>query len=291
MATVIRKEHERDWPATRGSTIGELLLRAGKLDEAAIAQVLSAQRDSGRRFGEIAVSLGLLREADLQLALARQFDLAGGDASANLDAALFAARESSGERVEALRRLRGELKLRCFKAEPRPLAVVAPRAGPDAGALAANLALAFAQIGERTLLIDANLRNARQHQLFALPQREGLSNLLIGRLPLAEALAPVRGFPNLSVLCAGAPAPNPHELLSRDSLATLMEAVAVNFDIVIVECPPALEFADAQIIAAACGSCMLVAQRDRTRIDDIEAVKSMLAPTGTPLVGGVVLRP
>ena len=103
-------------------------------------------------------------------------------------------------------------------------------------------------------------------------------------------MLPVAGFPNLSVLCAGAPAPNPHELLSRDSLSTLMDAVAVNFDVVIVECPPALEFADAQIIAASCGSCMLVAKRDDTRIGDVEAVKAVLAPTGAPLVGAVVLR-
>jgi receptor protein-tyrosine kinase len=68
-----------------------------------------------------------------------------------------------------------------------------------------------------------------------------------------------------------------------------MDAVAVNFDIVIVECPPALEFADAQIIAASCGSCLLVAQRDETRLGDIDAVKALLAPTGTPLTGAVML--
>jgi chain length determinant protein tyrosine kinase EpsG len=291
MATVIRKERDRDWPATRAGAIGELLMRAGKLDEAAVARVLATQRESGQRFGEVAVALGLLQEDDVQRALARQFDYASiGAADSPLDDSLYAARESSGARLEALRRLRSELKLRCFQAEPRPLAVLAPRAGPDTSAMAGNLALSFAQIGERTLLVDANLRDPRQHQLFGLPPREGLSNLLVGRLPLAEAPLPVAGFPNLSVLCAGAPVPNPHELLSRDSLASLMEAVAVNFDIVIVDCPPALEFADAQRIAACCGSCLLVARRDDTRIGDIEAVKAQLAPTGTPLVGAVMTR-
>jgi|SRR5688572_12894145 len=289
MATVIRKEHDRDWPATRAGTIGELLLRAGKLDEAAIARVLATQRECGRRFGEVAVELGLLHPDDVQRALARQFDYSCvGATDHTLDPALFAARESSGEQIEALRRLRSELKMRCFRAEPRPLAVFAPRAGADASAMAGNLALSFAQIGERTLLIDANLRASRQHELFGLPPREGLSNLLVGRIPLAEALSAVAGFPNLSVLCAGAPVPNPHELLSRDSLANLMEMVAVNFDIVIVDCPPALEFADAQLIAASCGSCLLLARRDDTRIADIEAVKAQLAPTGTPLVGAVM---
>jgi protein-tyrosine kinase len=289
MATVIRKEHDRDWPATRAGTIGELLLRAGKLDEAAVARVLATQRESGRRFGEVAIELGLLQEEDVQCALARQFDYATlGATNSKLDAALFAARESSGAQIEALRRLRSELKLRCFNAEPRPLAVFAPRARADASAVAGNLALSFAQIGERTLLIDANLRASRQHELFGLQPREGLSNLLAGRIALAEALAPVAGFPNLSVLCGGAPVPNPHELLSRDSLATLMEVAAVNFDIVIVDCPPALDFADAQLIAACSGSCLLVARRDHTRIADIEAVKAQLAPTGTPLVGAVM---
>jgi len=140
------------------------------------------------------------------------------------------------------------------------------------------------------LLIDANLRGQRQRELFALPQREGLSNLLGRRVSLADALTPVTAFPNLSLLCAGATVPNPQELLSRDGLGSLMDAAAVSFDVVIVDCPPALDYADAQLIAAHCGHGLLVTQRDSTRLADIEAVKAQLLPTGVQLVGAVMTQ-
>jgi protein-tyrosine kinase len=291
MATVIRTGQERDWAGTRAGPIGELLLRAGKLNEAAVASVLAVQQENGRPFGEVAVSMGLVRESDVQHALARQFDYSTVErASSPLDGALFAAFESGGPQIEAVRRLRSELKLRCFKEQSRPLAVLAARATADASVVAANLAIAFAQIGERTLLVDANLRTRRQGELFGLSPREGLSNLLGRRVPLADALVPIAGFPNLSVLCAGSAVPNPQELVSRDGLGSLMDVAAVSFDVVIVDCPPALEYADSQLISARCGHCLLVTRRDATRLADIEAVKAQLLPTGAQLVGAIVMQ-
>jgi protein-tyrosine kinase len=291
MATVVRKDQDRDWTGTRAGALGELLLRAGKLNEAAVASVLAAQRKDGRPFGEVAVSMGLVQESDVQRVLARQFDYATVEpGSSQLDRALFAAFESGGPRIEALRRLRSELKLRCFRDQSRPLAVFSARTTADASLVAANLAIAFSQIGERTLLIDANLRAHRQRELFGLPAREGLSNLLGGRVPLADALVPVTGFSNLSVLCAGAAVPNPPELVSRDGLDSLMDVAAVSFDVVIVDCPPALDYADSQLIAARCGHCLLVTRRDETRLADIEAVRTQLLPTGVQLVGAVLTQ-
>jgi len=287
MSTVIRKD--RDWAGTRAGAIGELLLRAGKLDEAAVASVLAAQRESGKLFGEVAIAMGLLHEKDVQRALARQFDYSTVEPdTSQLDRGLFAAFESSGPRIESLRRLRSELKLRCFRTESRPLAVFSPRAVAGAGTLAANLAIAFSQIGESTLLVDANLRRQRQRELFGLPPHEGLTNLLGRRVPLADALVPVKAFPNLSLLCAGATVPNPQELLSRDGLASLIDVAAVSFDVVIVDCPPALDYADAQLIAAHCGHALLETQRDATRLADIETVKAQLLPTEVQLVGAVM---
>jgi len=290
MATVIHRD--RDWSGTRAGAIGELLLRSGKLDEAAVASVLAAQRQSGKPFGEVAVAMGLLSAGDVQRALARQFDYSTVEPdTSKLDRRLFAAFESEGTKVEALRRLRSELMLRCFRQETDPLAVFSPRAIAGAGLMAANLAIAFSQIGERTLLIDANLRRQCQRDLFALPKREGLSNLLGRRVPFTDALTAVTEFPNLSLLCAGATVPNPQELLSRDSLSSLMDVAAASFDVVIVDCPPALEYADAQLITSHCGHALLVVERDSTRLADIDAVKVQMSPTGVPLVGAVMTQP
>jgi len=291
MATVIRKDQNRDWAATRAGTIGELLLRAGKLNDADVTRVLEAQRTMRLRFGETAIALGLVKEADVHRALARQFDhgIVEPD-GAQLDIALFAARDPAGAPAEALRRLRSELSLRCFGEKPRPLAVFAPHAGDTASVLVANLAIAFAQAGQRTLLVDANLREPRQHGLFGLPAREGLTNLLVARVPFSDVLVSIPGLPALSVLPAGTPAPNPQELLCRPSFGSLVDVASVSFEVLLFDCPAALDFADAQVVTAHCGAALLVAQRDRTRLAEIDAIKALLAPTGAELVGAVLAQ-
>jgi protein-tyrosine kinase len=290
MATVIHKEQNLDWARASAGLIGELLQRAGKLTESEVAAILAAQRERGVRFGEAAMALGLLQESELRRALSEQFDYSVVEYGAsNLDPALFAAYEPFGARSEALRQLRSELKLRWFSDQRRALTVLEPRGGADSSLLAANLAIAFSQTGERTLLLDTNLRSSRQRELFGLADDEGLTQILGGRLSLSDGLTSVQGFPHLSLLCAGATVPNPQELLSRSTFADLMEVLPVSFDIVIATAPPLLECADAQLIAARCGGCLLVTGRNRTRLADIEQCQSRLAPSGAKLVGAVML--
>ena len=205
MATVIRKDQDRDWAGTRAGTIGELLLRAGKLDEAAVASVLAAQRQSGKPFGEIAIAMGLLHESDVQRVLARQFDYSTVEPdTSHLDRELFAAFESTGPQIEALRRLRSELKLRCFRTRSRDHSRCSRRARSPARVRWPPISRSPSpRSGRRTLLIDANLRKPRQRELFGLPPREGLSNLLGRRVPLADALTPVTAFPQSEPVVRG----------------------------------------------------------------------------------------
>jgi chain length determinant protein tyrosine kinase EpsG len=229
-------------------------------------------------------------EAELRDGLAQQFEYAVAEyGSSNLDTALYAAYEPLSPAAEALRQLRSELKMRWFTEQRRSLAVLEARGGRGSAQLAANLAIAFSQTGERTLLIDTNLRTPCQRELFGLAEEEGLGQILSGRLPLAVGLVDVPGFAQLTVLSAGAAVPNPQELLARATFADLMEVLPVSFDVVIATAPPLLEFADAQLIAARCGGCLLVTERDATRVADIEATKARLAPTGAKLVGAVML--
>ncbi len=290
MSTVIHKEQNLDWARARPGLLGELLQRAGRLNDAQVAMVLAAQRERGLRFGEAAIALGLLQEAELQRALSQQFDYPVVEYGAsNLDPMLFAAYEPLGARAEALRQLRSELKLRWFSEQRRSLCVFEARGGLESSRLAANLAIAFSQTGDRTLLVDTNLRAPRQRELFGLADDEGLTQILGGRLSLPDGLSGVQGFAQLSLLCAGAAVPNPQELLSRSSFSDLMEVLPVSFDVVIATAPPLLEYADAQLIAARCGGCLLVTERDSTRVADIEKVQARLAPSGAQLVGAVML--
>jgi chain length determinant protein tyrosine kinase EpsG len=276
-------------PKIEGVLLGQQLLEAGKLSEDNVLQVVMAQRETRLRFGEAAISLGLLSERDLQEALAQQYRypyVPQGDSE--LSPELFAAKQPFGERSEALRTLRAQLMLRWFGDKRKCLAVAAARSGEDSSTLAANLAIVFAQLGERTLLIDANLRAPAQHQLFGQPSAAGLSSLLTGRCEFDDTVIPIAPFERLSLICAGATPPNPQELLCGVSFSYLIETAPAWFDVVIIDTPPLLECADAQVVAGLVGGCLLVAHRDQTRLDDVEAAKQQLAPAGAQLVGAVL---
>jgi len=272
-----------------GMQIGQLLLRQGKLSEEDIRHVVVAQLKHAVRFGEAALSLGLVNESDLTRALSTQYEysyLRIGES--NLSTELVAAYQPFGMQAEALRSLRTMLTLRWFNDRAKTLAIVAPRSGDGCSVIAANLAILFAQLGKLTLLIDGNFRRPRQHTLFDLRPVTGLSNLLAGRVSLKEASIPIEPFDNLWVLCTGSSPPNPQELLGRVSFSRLLQTAAASYDVVIMDAPPFMEYADAQIIAARAGGCLLLARRHLTAVVDIEKIKARLQPTGTTLLGAVI---
>jgi chain length determinant protein tyrosine kinase EpsG len=276
-------------PSVVDTQLGELLQGDGTLTEQDIQDIFAAQMEHGERFGEAASRLGLVSEQDVRRALARQaeFPLVASGESA-LSRELITAYQPHSKRAEELRTLRSELVLRWFGRGNRVLAVVEARSGNGCNVLAANLAVTFAQLGERTLLIDANLRAPTQHTLFGLTAKYGLVDFLEGREGLDKALTGVPGFSCLSVMCAGASPPNPQELLGHISFGYLMETSPTKYDVVIVDAPPMLECADAQLIAARAGGVVLATKRHRTRLADAIRVKSQLEPAGAVLLGAVI---
>lgn len=269
--------------------IGELLVASGKLAQADVRRVVFAQRQKSISFGQAAIEMGLITQTDVQSALSRQFDYPYVESSDSpLDRRLVAAFQPFGVQAEALRVLRTQLMLRWFGERSRVLAIVSPRAEEESSLLVANLAIVFAQLGERTLLVDANCRNPVQHSLFGLKSGTGLSAILGGRSSHKDAPLPIQGFDNLSVLCAGTAAPNPQELLGRVSFAYLMETLPAAYDVVLVDTPPVLDYADAQVIAARAGGWLLVTRRHRTHARDVRQVKERLEPTGAVPLGAVI---
>jgi protein-tyrosine kinase len=276
-------------PSLVDTQLGELLHGDGTLTEQDIQDIFAAQMEHGEPFGEAASRLGLVSEQDVRRALARQADfplVASGESS--LSPELITAYQPHSARAEELRTLRSELVLRWFGRGNRVLAVVEARRGNGCNVLAANLAVSFAQLGERTLLIDANLRAPSQQALFGLTAKCGLVDFIEGRESLDKVLTAVPGFSRLSVMCAGAPPPNPQELLGHISFGYLMETSPTKYDVVIVDAPPMLECADAQIIAARAGGVVLSTKRHRTRLADAIRVKSQLQPAGAVLLGAVI---
>jgi chain length determinant protein tyrosine kinase EpsG len=279
----IREERVSD------TRIGRLLLEAGTMSEQDIERVLAAQRENDMRFGETARTLGLVDEDGLQRALARQFSypyVFSGDSA--LDSRLIAAHQPFSRAAEQLRALRSQLILRWLNDRRKILVVTAARPNEGASLLAANLAIVFAQLGERTLLVDANFRGAMQHELFGLRASAGLSDMLARNESFKRSIVPIAPFDNLSVLTAGAMPPNPQELLSRMEFAFFMETQPAAFDIVILDTAPALEYADAQIVAARAHGCLFSVRRTETRAADVTRMMELFSSPGGMMLGAVI---
>ncbi|HKE96691.1 MAG TPA: chain length determinant protein tyrosine kinase EpsG [Povalibacter sp.] len=269
--------------------IGELLTESARLTEHDVKRVLAYQRKRGLRFGEAARSLGLVTAEDVQQALSRQFSypyVRRGESG--MHPMLISAYQPFGAGAEAFRMLRSQLMLRWFDKGRKVLAVGSPRTGTGSSTLAANLAVSFAQLGERTLLLDANFRNPAQHALFGMSAETGLADVLLGRSSVDKSIVSIAQLNGLAVLCAGPIPPNPHELLSSRAMQYLLELAREIYDIVIIDAPPVLEYADAQMIASRAGGYVLVTRRHRTRLADVLAVQERLEPSGATLLGAIV---
>jgi len=275
--------------ATRA--IGAILIDTGRLTPEAAERILKLQKEQGLRFGDAAIQLGLLTEADIQHALSRQYDypyLMPGDDRVSEE--VVAAFKPFSPIVEQLRALRSQLMLRWIDADAghKTLAVVSAGRGEGRSFTAANLAVVFSQLGERTLLIDADLRNPRQHQLFNLENRIGLSSVLAGRAELPDTIVRIPGLIDLSVLPAGATPPNPQELLSRPVFNALVSTAQGLYDIVVVDTPAGTETADCQAIAARTRGALVVARKDVSLAPQVQALVSSLQHAGVAVVGSVI---
>ena len=285
-----RADLEISVPSREASlTIGALLVDAGHLAPENVQRILDYQKKAGLLFGEAGVAMGLVDEEEVQRALALQFGQAYLAPDSGLGNELIAATDPNNAAVEHLRALRSQLMLRWFENDARQaaLAVVSPGSGEGRSYITANLAVLFSQLGKRTLLIDADLRRPRQHHIFGLPGRIGLSSVLAGRVGW-DAVCEIKGLPDLWVLPAGATPPNPQELLARPGFAKLIQAFRSSYDVILVDTPAAESCADASTIATRAGAALMLACRDATSVPRVASLAEDLRQFGVTIVGAVL---
>lgn len=251
----------------RDRSIGDILAELRHLSADQVAKVLKHQQELGLRFGEAAVALGLVSNEDILYALAQQFNYPYvAESARKLGADLVALNEPFSARAESFRALRTQLMMRVF-AEGRSrsaLAVISPDSADGKTYTACNLAVALAQLGGRTLLVDADMRTPKVHEVFQLGNASGLSSVLSGRAD-KQVIKQISGVPSLFVLPVGTKPPNPLELLERPAFGILMSELTSKFDHVVVDTPAASAGADAAVAAARCGSALVVARKDESR--------------------------
>jgi receptor protein-tyrosine kinase len=280
-------------PARATRTLGAILVDGGQLKPDDAERVLQYQKQHNLRFGEAALRLGLISEADIQFALSRQFSYAylrkAPGELRPLSDDLVAAYQPFSSRVEQLRAIRSQLMLRWFdRAEERQvLTIVGAERSEGRSYLAANLAIVFSQLGERTLLVDADMREPRQHYLFHLENQIGLSTLLAGR-SREEAIVRISDLAGLSVLPAGPTPPNPLELLNRLNFDEFLIQAKSMFDVVIVDTPAMTEGEDAAIIAVRTGAALVISRAGSTRVAAYADLVQGLMEAGVAGVGSVL---
>ncbi len=269
--------------------LGLTLVDQGKIKPSNIKSILTFSQQHGVRFGEAAVELGLIQQKALDEALAAQFNYPYIDDKANkISKELVAAYAPFSRKGEALRALRSQLILSWFSEGRKTLAVASPHPGCGGSYIAANLAVIWSQMGERTLLIDADLQNGRQHELFNVQNKIGLSSLLAGRGTLDSIIKPVPLFRDLSLLPAGAPPPNPGELLERKELGEILEKALDNFSMVIFDAPPVSSISGWEFVASQCTDALVVMRKNKTSLAAASKMIKKIRSLNTEVVGSVL---
>lgn len=190
-------------------------------------------------------------------------------------------------RLEKIRLLRTELLMRHEHGEQaNMLAVLSPCAGEGRSQLAAELAVAFAQLGRPTLLVDADLHRPRQHLIFDLDNRQGLGTALAqGKRPTLQV---VPSLPSLQLLGAGPPCDNALDLLSDRSFELMVRDWQHHFAFVVVDTPPVCEFADGLAVAATVGRLLSLSRARHTPFRSSQEMLRRLGATRTRIIGAVI---
>lgn len=270
------------------SSIGDIIRQSKNLSAVEVERILAYQKEKGLRFGEAAVALGYASNDDVLQALSKQYHYPITDEHSSVNRELVTAHKPFSREAEAFRNIRSQLNNKIFKEADakRAVAVVSPDVGDGKSYFAANLAVVFSQLGGRTLLVDADLRAPRQHEIFGINNATGLSAILSGRAT-KNVVRSVKAFPSLFVMPVGNVPPNPLELVERPAFALLMKELINKFDYVVVDTPAASHGADAVAIAARCGSAVVVARKGSSRVDPIKMLVSELQDTSAKIVGSV----
>lgn len=205
---------------------------------------------------------------------------------------LIAQRTPKSPIAEVFRTLRTNIQFMNSKKDLKTLLVTSTMPGEGKSWVAANLAITFAQAGKKVLIIDADMRKGRQHTMFNVENRMGLSNFLsgideMGRNENLDVLKYVKAteIQNLYLIPAGNVPPNPSELLASEITINMIEKLKEVFDFIIFDGTPSLLVTDALIISRLVDSTVIVTEYNSTKKDNLEKVKKDIENIGGRIAG------
>lgn len=187
---------------------------------------------------------------------------------------------------ETFRMLQANLKFSCSDRPLKKIVVTSsiPREGKST--VSANLGLALSELGNRVLIIDADMRRPSQHQVWEQPNTVGLSNVLVEQIDLKAAAK--QESPNLDVLTAGVIPPNPVALLDSQRMLSLLEQCSQDYDYIIIDTPPLAVAADAVILGKVADGVLLVVRPGVVDSSSVMSSKEALKRSQQPVLGMIV---
>jgi polysaccharide biosynthesis transport protein len=192
--------------------------------------------------------------------------------------------QTSPQALEAFRSLRTSVLL---SASPVPRLILVTSALPSEGktTTTVNLGATLGALGNRVVVVDCDMRRPSCHRSTGVENNPGFVQCLTGRVDLADAVLPVPGVENLSVIPCGPIPPNPAEVLSSPICADLLRRLRSQFEYVLVDSPPLLSVADSRILATLVDAVVLVARAHSTPYDVVRRARSLLYGSGARILG------
>jgi protein-tyrosine kinase len=164
--------------------------------------------------------------------------------------------------------------------------VISPESGDGKSLFLCQSCIALAQLGGRTLLVDADMRSPRQHELFKLKQRRAVCCAVWPRW--SQVIQQISGVPSLFVLPVGITPPNPLELLERPAFGLLVRELLSKFDHVVVDTPAASYGADSAVIGSRCGAALVIARKNESKVAALQDLVGTFEQSPAKLVGVIV---
>lgn len=187
---------------------------------------------------------------------------------------------------EAYRTLRTNIQYSSFDKKMQCILITSAEAAEGKSTVSGNLALTFAQGNSKVILIDCDLRKPSVHKNFKISNMVGLSELLLGKVELKDAVQ--QRNDNLFVLTSGKIPPNPAEMLASSAMTDLIEKLREEYDVIILDSAPVGAVTDAQILSTKVDGTILVTRAERTKRDVVLEAENSLKKVGANLIGSVL---
>jgi len=196
--------------------------------------------------------------------------------------------DPTSQAAEAYRILRTSIQFLGIERQVRVIQITSASAQEGKTTTLANLAVAFASSGLRTVAVCCDLRRPRLHEFYGLDNAIGFTSVLLGNVTLSSALQPVPGQERLLLLASGPLPPNPAELLSSSRTAELFRNLAAQADVVLIDSPPVLPVTDSLVLSQRVDSTVLVSSAGTTTRKAAARATEMLQQVNAPLVGAIL---